>query len=149
MSRWHAEDQIFAIDPGEMKRLPLPFAQRAVLVSGGRPIINGEVAEWSNALAWKACVGQPTEGSNPSLSASFSYGSRLYASAMAAVLHTGSGHPIATVKFFCSHRPSQRNVNMTVAPDGNSAVGKSACQQPSPVSRVSISCAFTQSSALQ
>jgi len=27
------------------------------------------VAEWSNALAWKACVGKPTEGSNPSLSA--------------------------------------------------------------------------------
>jgi hypothetical protein len=29
----------------------------------------GEVAEWSNAHAWKACVGKPTGGSNPSLSA--------------------------------------------------------------------------------
>ena len=29
----------------------------------------GEVTEWLKVLAWKACVGQPTEGSNPSLSA--------------------------------------------------------------------------------
>jgi hypothetical protein len=27
------EDQIFAIDPGEMNRLPLPFAQQPVLIS--------------------------------------------------------------------------------------------------------------------
>jgi hypothetical protein len=32
----------------------------------------GEMAEWFKAHAWKACVGlYPTEGSNPSLSASF------------------------------------------------------------------------------
>src|SRR5690349_10598325 len=29
----------------------------------------GEVAEWSNAHAWKACVGKLTVGSNPTLSA--------------------------------------------------------------------------------
>ena len=29
----------------------------------------GEVAEWPKAHAWKACVAQVTEGSNPSLSA--------------------------------------------------------------------------------
>ena len=29
------------------------------------------MAEWSNAHAWKACVGKPTGGSNPSLSAIF------------------------------------------------------------------------------
>ncbi len=29
----------------------------------------GEVAEWLNAHAWKACVPQGTEGSNPSLTA--------------------------------------------------------------------------------
>ena len=32
-------------------------------------MILGEVPEWSNGLAWKACVPQGTEGSNPSLSA--------------------------------------------------------------------------------
>ncbi len=32
---------------------------------------DGEMAEWFKAHAWKACVGlYPTEGSNPSLSAS-------------------------------------------------------------------------------
>jgi hypothetical protein len=29
----------------------------------------GEVAEWFKAHAWKACVGNTTVGSNPSLSA--------------------------------------------------------------------------------
>ena len=29
---------------------------------------HGKVAEWSKAHAWRACVGKPTEGSNPSLS---------------------------------------------------------------------------------
>ena len=29
----------------------------------------GEVPEWLNGHAWKACVGQPTAGSNPVLSA--------------------------------------------------------------------------------
>ena len=32
----------------------------------------GEVAEWSKAHAWKACIRQRIEGSNPSLSAIFS-----------------------------------------------------------------------------
>jgi hypothetical protein len=31
--------------------------------------IIGELAEWSKAHAWKVCVRQRTEGSNPSLSA--------------------------------------------------------------------------------
>ena len=31
--------------------------------------LNGEVAEWSKALAWKACIRQRIEGSNPSLTA--------------------------------------------------------------------------------
>ena len=31
--------------------------------------LNGEVAEWSKAHAWKVCNGQPFEGSNPSLTA--------------------------------------------------------------------------------
>ncbi len=30
---------------------------------------NREVAEWSKAHAWNACIGQPIEGSNPFLSA--------------------------------------------------------------------------------
>ncbi|GEM_PF-1952418 len=30
---------------------------------------NGEMSEWSIEHAWKACVPQGTEGSNPSLSA--------------------------------------------------------------------------------
>jgi hypothetical protein len=29
----------------------------------------GEVTEWPKVHDWKSCVGQPTEGSNPSLSA--------------------------------------------------------------------------------
>ena len=31
----------------------------------------GEMAEWFKAHAWKACVGNTTVGSNPTLSASF------------------------------------------------------------------------------
>jgi hypothetical protein len=31
--------------------------------------LNGEVAEWSKAHAWKACNGQPFESSNLSLTA--------------------------------------------------------------------------------
>ena len=31
---------------------------------------SGEMAEWFKAHAWKACVGNTTGGSNPSLSAS-------------------------------------------------------------------------------
>ena len=31
----------------------------------------GEMAEWFKAHAWKACVVNPTVGSNPSLSANF------------------------------------------------------------------------------
>ena len=31
--------------------------------------LNGEVAEWSKAHAWKVCNGKPFEGSNPSLTA--------------------------------------------------------------------------------
>ena len=34
---------------------------------------SGEVSEWPKEHAWKACVRQRTEGSNPSLSASFLY----------------------------------------------------------------------------
>ena len=34
-----------------------------------RSRVLGEVAEWPKAHAWKACVAQVTEGSNPSLSA--------------------------------------------------------------------------------
>ncbi len=34
----------------------------------GEPII-GEMAEWSKAHAWKVCIRQRIEGSNPSLSA--------------------------------------------------------------------------------
>ena len=33
--------------------------------------LNGEVAEWSKAHAWKVCVRQRTEGSNPSLTAKY------------------------------------------------------------------------------
>ena len=33
------------------------------------PAPNGEVAEWSKAHAWKVCIRQRIEGSNPSLSA--------------------------------------------------------------------------------
>ena len=33
--------------------------------------MNGEVAEWLNAHAWKACLRKRNEGSNPSLSASY------------------------------------------------------------------------------
>ena len=37
-----------------------------------RAIRSGEVAEWSKAHAWKVCVRHKrTEGSNPSLSATF------------------------------------------------------------------------------
>ena len=32
---------------------------------------HGEVAEWSKAHAWKVCIRQRIEGSNPSLSANF------------------------------------------------------------------------------
>ena len=32
---------------------------------------HGEVAEWSKAHAWKVCIRQRIEGSNPSLSAIF------------------------------------------------------------------------------
>ena len=31
--------------------------------------LNGEVAEWSKAHAWKVCIRQRIEGSNPSLTA--------------------------------------------------------------------------------
>ncbi len=34
-------------------------------------LLGGEMAEWFKAHAWKACVGNTTVGSNPSLSASF------------------------------------------------------------------------------
>ena len=34
-------------------------------------LTRGEMAEWFKAHAWKACVGNTTVGSNPSLSASF------------------------------------------------------------------------------
>ena len=34
--------------------------------------LGGEMAEWFKAHAWKACVGNTTGGSNPSLSATFS-----------------------------------------------------------------------------
>ena len=34
-----------------------------------QPINNGEMTEWLKVHAWKACVRQRTEGSNPSLSA--------------------------------------------------------------------------------
>ena len=35
--------------------------------------LNGEVAEWSKAHAWKVCNGKPFEGSNPSLTAISQY----------------------------------------------------------------------------
>ena len=31
--------------------------------------MDGEVSEWSNVHAWKACIGKPIGGSNPLLSA--------------------------------------------------------------------------------
>ena len=34
-------------------------------------VINGEVAERLKAHAWKACLGKPNVGSNPTLSAIF------------------------------------------------------------------------------
>jgi len=34
--------------------------------------LNGEVAEWSKAHAWKVCIRQRIEGSNPSLTAIYS-----------------------------------------------------------------------------
>ena len=37
--------------------------------------LNGEVAEWSKAHAWKVCIRKRIEGSNPSLSAKFRKGS--------------------------------------------------------------------------
>ena len=37
----------------------------------GDPLSSGEVAEWSNARAWKARIPQGIGGSNPPLSASF------------------------------------------------------------------------------
>ena len=40
-------------------------------VREGRLEFRGEMAEWLKAHAWKACVGQPTVGSNPTLSARF------------------------------------------------------------------------------
>ena len=43
-------------------------------------LLYGEVAEWSMAHAWKACVGQLTAGSNPALSAmQWSYRSNPFA----------------------------------------------------------------------
>ena len=33
---------------------------------------NGEMAEWLKAHAWKACIPQGIQGSNPCLSATFS-----------------------------------------------------------------------------
>ena len=36
----------------------------------------GEVTEWPKVHDWKSCVGQPTEGSNPSLSAIFKLADR-------------------------------------------------------------------------
>ncbi len=58
-------------------KLGLPAEGNPVLtqVAGLRSdtvFINREVAEWSKAHAWNACVGQPTEGSNPFLSARYS-----------------------------------------------------------------------------
>src|SRR5690606_36393933 len=62
---------IFAVDLGKAAALGCPFVFRRRLsgAGAGGPQSLGQVAEWSNAHAWKACVGQPTEGSNPSLSA--------------------------------------------------------------------------------
>ena len=34
---------------------------------------HGEVAEWSKAHAWKVCIRQRIEGSNPSFSATFEF----------------------------------------------------------------------------
>jgi hypothetical protein len=36
--------------------------------------LNGEVAEWSKAHAWKVCIRQRIEGSNPSLTAIYEMG---------------------------------------------------------------------------
>ncbi len=47
-------------------RAALPTIRHAL----ERERISGEMAEWLKAHAWKACVPQGTEGSNPSLSAS-------------------------------------------------------------------------------
>ena len=41
-----------------------------VLQSKRRTSLFGEMAEWLKAHAWKACVPQGTQGSNPCLSAS-------------------------------------------------------------------------------
>jgi hypothetical protein len=43
------------------------LARAGVLRYDARP--HGEVAEWSKAHAWKVCIRQRIEGSNPSLSA--------------------------------------------------------------------------------
>ncbi len=45
-----------------------PPSRRATNTTEGS--IFGEVAEWLNAHAWKACVAQATAGSNPALTAS-------------------------------------------------------------------------------
>jgi hypothetical protein len=46
--------------------------RRAYEPGRARPKISGEMAEWLKAHAWKACVGKPTVGSNPTLSAIWS-----------------------------------------------------------------------------
>ena len=51
----------------------LPLIEISIILRGfplskGNKII-GEMAEWSKAHAWKVCIWQRIEGSNPSLSA--------------------------------------------------------------------------------
>ena len=43
------------------------------LMNGWECLLTGEMPEWPQGHDWKACVSQGTEGSNPSLSARFSF----------------------------------------------------------------------------
>jgi hypothetical protein len=45
----------------------IPVSPPSTQYSGTQ--VNGEVTEWTKVHDWKSCVGQLTEGSNPSLSA--------------------------------------------------------------------------------
>ena len=67
--RRNLQRSVGSTSPADRCRL----AARAPLVFNSQA--QGWVAEWSNAHAWKACVQQCTEGSNPSPSATSAEGS--------------------------------------------------------------------------
>ena len=49
--------------------VPWSFELKTRRASETVSVASGEVAEWFKAHAWKACVGNTTVGSNPTLSA--------------------------------------------------------------------------------